>query len=109
MEPKTKTRRLFFALWPDEPTRAALEQATRKAARASGGRPMSAANLHSTLVFLGSVPEDGLPGLVESVAAVRQARFKLTFDALEHWAKPQVLILRCGNPPAAVAELAGEL
>jgi len=51
------TRRLFFALWPDEATREQLAHITRKAVRGSGGRPIPVENLHSTLVFLGSVPE----------------------------------------------------
>jgi RNA 2',3'-cyclic 3'-phosphodiesterase len=59
------TRRLFFALWPDEAQRAALVHATRKALRACGGRPVPAASLHVTLAFLGSVPESRMADLRE--------------------------------------------
>jgi len=58
------TRRLFFALWPDEPLRAALVHATRKAVRHSGGRPVAEHNLHTTLLFLGSVAESRVPEVV---------------------------------------------
>lgn len=57
------TRRLFFALWPDDVQRAALAHAVRKAVRACGGRPVPAASLHVTLAFLGSVPESRIPEL----------------------------------------------
>ena len=43
--------------------RQAMAQATRKAARASGGRPVPAHNLHVTLAFLGSVAERRLAEL----------------------------------------------
>src|SRR5690606_10650260 len=52
--------RVFYALWPDEETRASLARATRHAVRRCGGRPIRRENLHITLAFLGSVDETGL-------------------------------------------------
>ena len=49
-EPGAAPRRLFFALWPDEVQRCALEHNAAKAVRHSGGRPVAAANLHVTLL-----------------------------------------------------------
>ena len=55
--------RLFCALWPDAATRAALENA-RSALFPLSGRPVEAANLHVTLVFLGAVDAARLPALI---------------------------------------------
>jgi hypothetical protein len=33
--------RVFFALWPDDATRAAISRATRAAVGSSGGRPVA--------------------------------------------------------------------
>lgn len=49
--------------------RQAMAQAIRKAARASGGRPVPAQNLHVTLAFLGSVPGRQLRELAEIARA----------------------------------------
>jgi RNA 2',3'-cyclic 3'-phosphodiesterase len=95
-----------------------MAQATRKAARASGGRPIPAANLHVTLAFLGSVPEGRLPQLAdiarravalcgEAVAAAAdEPRIELAFDHLEYWRAAHLLCAVPAEPPARVAALA---
>jgi RNA 2',3'-cyclic 3'-phosphodiesterase len=106
-------RRLFFALWPDEPMRQAMAQAIRKGVRASGGRPVPPANLHVTLAFLGATPEQRLPELagVARVTALEHAGepLELAFDHLEYW---QAAHLLCASPAGAsepAAVLAGRL
>jgi RNA 2',3'-cyclic 3'-phosphodiesterase len=105
------TRRLFFALWPDEAMRQSMAQATRKAARASGGRPMPAGNLHVTLAFLGPVPERRLPELAEVARGATETGnpLELAFDHLEYWRAAQLLCALPAEPPAAVATLARKL
>lgn len=103
-------RRLFFALWPNEPMRAALAQATRKAVRASGGRPVPAASLHITLAFLGWVPERRLAELAplarEAARAASGETLELRFDRLEHWRAAQLLCVLPAAAPATLAQLA---
>ncbi len=48
--------RLFFALWPDPPTRTALAMLV-DGLPLVGGRRVPAENLHLTLAFLGNVDE----------------------------------------------------
>ena len=52
--------RVFFALWPDDATRAAISRATREAVRLSGGRPIAKERLHVTVAFLGELTAAGL-------------------------------------------------
>ena len=92
------TRRIFFALWPDETLRAAFAHATHKAARASGGRPVPTQNLHATLLFLGSVAESRLAE-VKAIGARAAARIPsptppgaLNFDRIEFWKRARVLV-----------------
>jgi RNA 2',3'-cyclic 3'-phosphodiesterase len=109
MVEKSASRRLFFAFWPDDSIREALAHATRKAARASGGRPVPPANLHSTVVFLGSVAEDRLASVIAIVGELRYPPLRLKFDRLEHWAKAAVLCLGCSQPQMAASVLATSL
>ncbi|MGP8032824.1 MAG: RNA 2',3'-cyclic phosphodiesterase [Steroidobacteraceae bacterium] len=114
------TRRLFFALWPQEVERTALTHAVRKAVRAGGGRPVPEANLHLTLAFLGAVTEARIPGL-SAIARRAAAAFPdaaiplvLTLEGLAHWAQSQVLAVlvraeSSGPPPGNVQALAGTL
>jgi RNA 2',3'-cyclic 3'-phosphodiesterase len=107
------SRRLFFALWPDESMRQALARATCEAARASGGRPVRTENLHVTLAFLGSVPESRVPELAgigrEAAGPSRPSSLDLAFDHLEHWRAAQLLCALPAAPPAAVSALASRL
>jgi 2'-5' RNA ligase len=119
--PREPTRRLFFALWPDEPMRQAMAQAIRGAARASGGRPVPAGNLHVTLAFLGSLPERRLAELGEAARGLAEALrcpagtsasegpLELIFDRLEHWPAAQLLCALPAEPPARVAVVARAL
>lgn len=109
MPDEPSARRLFFAIWPDEASRAALVHATRKAARASGGRPVSVSNLHSTLAFLGSVPAERMTSAIAAASAVESLSFGLAFDRIEHWPKPAVLCLTCSEVPPAASGLVSEL
>jgi 2'-5' RNA ligase len=114
-----RTRRLFFAFWPDETTREAMHHAARKAVRHSGGRPVPAANLHVTVAFLGSVAESLRPE-VERIGAAMAAQglegeaaagvaSELVFDGVAFWPKPQVLVAVCSSPPPPAAALAARL
>jgi 2'-5' RNA ligase len=92
------TRRLFFALWPDEAQRAALAQAVQPSVQSCGGRAVAAPKLHVTLAFLGSVPEgrvaelDRIASRVAAALAQDAPGWSLSFDRLEHWARPQILV-----------------
>jgi 2'-5' RNA ligase len=110
------TRRVFFALWPDDGVRAALTHATHKAVRACGGRPIPAHNLHATLVFLGSIAESRIPQLVTAAAqaasnvrAQHGATAELVFDRIECWEKSSVLVAATSQVSGAGHALAGAL
>ena len=114
------TRRLFFALWPQAPERAALVHAVRKIVRLSGGRPVPETNLHLTLAFLGAVPESRVPEL-RTIAGRVAAAFPraavplvLKLQGVAHWEQPQVLAVLAQEaassaPAGSVSALAGTL
>jgi RNA 2',3'-cyclic 3'-phosphodiesterase len=105
------TRRVFFALWPDDALRAAVARTTHEVVGTSGGRPVPAHNLHVTLVFLGSVAEDRLAELEALAARVAGANVaspsELIFNRIEYWKRPRVLVATA-SPSAGVA-VAGAL
>ena len=76
--------RLFFALWPDPPARAALAGLAREVAHHGHGRAPREANIHLTVVFLGDVPGaqvDALARIGEHVAKSVGA-FDLALDRI---------------------------
>ena len=110
-DPAAPNRRLFFALWPDEEQRHALEHACAKAVRHSGGRPVPLSNLHVTLAFLGSVAVARIPDL-QSIAREQAARLTrdtpatLTFARLAHWKEAQILCALATEPSPSARGLA---
>jgi len=103
------TRRLFFALWPDATTRAALTQGTRKAVRRSGGRPVPPYNYHITLAFLGNQPEALFDDIVCAGSNVAAAPVELTLDRFGYFPKPRVFWIGSTERPPEPGRLAGEL
>lgn len=112
--PRRKTRRVFFALWPDEQTRQALALSTREAAESCGGRVVPASNFHVTLVFVGSVTAshlDELAVLGQRVVAstpLPAAVPTLNFDRVESWRKAGVLCATCSSDREDGVRFAGE-
>jgi 2'-5' RNA ligase len=86
-------RRLFFALWPSDALKAAIEHATCVAAQQSGGRIVAAQNLHITLAFLGSVAEARIQDLQRLASHVSIEPFELVLGELRLWKRQALLCL----------------
>ena len=86
------TRRLFFALWPDEAERDALLAASRPVREAFGGRAVPRDNLHLTLRFLGEVTPDEERAHRAWADALTCETVIVRFDRLEWWERPRVLV-----------------
>ena len=100
--------RVFFALWPDDATRAAISRATRDAVRLSGGRPIAKERLHVTIAFLGELTAAGLD-LARQVPPIAVGGFELVLDALGIWPESKILWLAPQAPPDALGELEANL
>jgi 2'-5' RNA ligase len=99
------SHRLFFALWPGDPLRQALAARVAALVAPGTGRAQRPDQLHLTLEFMGSVPADRLPAVLEAAGEVRAEPFELTLDALEYWRRPQVLCLVAREIPSALEGL----
>ncbi|WP_119718395.1 RNA 2',3'-cyclic phosphodiesterase [Cognatilysobacter tabacisoli] len=102
--------RLFFALRPDDATRAALAECAEDFRRraALDGRPVPASRLHLTLVFLGATTgaEDPLERAARTAGdAVRAAPFELVLDAGGAFPGARVGWLGASTVPAALRQL----
>lgn len=103
-KPKVERRRVFFALWPDDDTRALLVGATRRAVAAAGGKATSVDNLHLTLAFLGGVTPAQLDK-ARAVAPTQAEPFTLLLDRLGYWSRNQVLWIGPSKPVPALLDL----
>lgn len=102
-------RRLFFALWPPAEVADRLHEAARAAHRACGGRTTRRESLHVTLAFLGSVPVSRVPEVEAAADAVVASPFVLELDRLACWKHNRIVWAGCGEVPAALTQLAGDL
>src|SRR3990172_3600247 len=100
-----RPQRLFFALWPDARTRKALSTALDRLALPPSARRVIAANLHLTLVFLGSVPVERYRCLEQAAAQVQGRRFTLRLEQIGHWPQPRILWLGPARIPPALTAL----
>lgn len=111
LEQRAPARRLFFAVWPDEPARLSLAEAMKRHVDAGLGRAQRADQWHLTVEFLGDVPEARLPDVLDAgAAASAPARaFDVAFDRIEYWKRPQVLCLSASSIPGPLASLVRSL
>ena len=98
--------RLFFALPCPAPTAAGI--VAWRNGQALDGKPVSAANLHVTLAFLGSQPDDQLPRLLAVAATMQASTFYLQLDQLRCW-PGGLLHLAPATPPEPLLSLASQL
>jgi 2'-5' RNA ligase len=99
-------RRLFYALWPSDPERNALAAAAQRLYPLSG-RAVATADLHVTLAFVGSVDSTRVDRFVALNRELPPA--SLTFDMVEHWPKPRVLVATTRSVPATLQQAVDDL
>lgn len=87
------TRRLFFALWPDNRQRDRLRDVVNSVAKTVEGKIVDRRDWHVTLAFVGVFPENRVPYLLERAAEINVEPFRLIFDRLEFWPRPKVASL----------------
>lgn len=97
--------RVFFALWPDNPVRAALDRLAGALHRLRGGRRTRAETLHLTLVFVGNLPREHLLALQAVAAGVRVPAFTLTLDRTDCWPHNRIAHATASQPPHALLDL----
>lgn len=105
----TRTRRLFFALWPDDELRAQIAASARTVLAERRARAIPAVNLHVTLAFLGSVAEESVRDVIEAANEVQAEPFELTLDRVESFRPAQVAWLRVAEIPPALEMLVQRL
>ena len=93
------TRRLFYALWPDNRQRDRLRDVINSVAKTVEGKAVDRRNWHITLVFIGEFPENRVPYLIERAAQIKVEPFRLSFDRLEFWPRPKVASLCAATVP----------
>ena len=101
--------RLFFALWPDKPARTALAARAAEIAKLAGGRPVPAANIHLTLVFLGEVDPLRIEALRGAAEGTRGFSFTLALDRIGEFRRAGVAWAGCRRPPAEMMEFQAAL
>ncbi len=102
-------QRLFFALWPEPALRRRLFRDIRQLVRRSGGRPVAEADLHVTVVFLGSTDAARRACCEAAAATLRPAPFTLTFDTVGYWPRARALWLGATQVPEPLPALARSL
>lgn len=108
MGSRSETRRLFFALWPDEVSRARMVAAAQ-ALRLPAEVRTRPENLHITLAFLGEVERAAYACLLADLRATVAEGFTLVLDAQQYWARRRLLWLKPRAAPPALIALVGEL
>lgn len=112
--PPREVHNLFFALWPDEATRARLATV---AGQLQGdipiaGRWIKPARYHMTLQFLGEhamLPTSLAASAHASAASVRAPAFELSLDKLGSFANARACWLGCAQPPPQIFALFDQL
>lgn len=92
---KAGTKRLFFALWPDETTRQAINEVAATAVPESGGTAVAPENYHITLRFLGNVASTKMKSLRKAAELTFGLEQHIRLDRLGFWEGPGVVWLGC--------------
>jgi len=100
-----ETKRLFFALWPDDRQREQLREVINSVAKTVEGHAVDRRNWHVTLAWVGDYPADRAPQLLERASEIQFEPFRLTFDRLEFWARPRIASLTAATVPEELHSL----
>lgn len=100
-------KRLFFALWPDQNTRQQCHEIAQTLH--VQGKPVTASNLHVTLVFLGNIDQPRQIAITKAANKIDIQPMHLIFNHLCFWKKPAVICLVAEQGDSALSSLASQL
>ena len=103
------TRRLFFALWPDNRQRDRMRDFITPVAKLVEGRAIDRSNWHITLVYIGDFPVSRIHELEAVKESVAVEPFRLRFDRLEFWPRPKIAALVAPTVPAELDQVVDQL
>lgn len=106
---KQVSRRLFFALWPNDDVRQQLAVLIHQSSAHNTGKSISAMNLHLTLVFLGNVEEAHIECLRDVAGSIQANSFRLQLDKPGWFKKPRVAWMGTDHPPDVLLSLVSQL
>ena len=101
MKTSPNQHRIFFALWPDAATRAAL----LRLQPALDGRHTAVQNLHLTMAFLGMQAAEVVPQLCAILAALPGRAITLDLDKLGYFKREQIAWAGMRVVPQALLQL----
>ncbi len=99
------TKRIFFALWPDDRQRDRLRDHISPLAKLVEGQAVYRGNWHVTTAFIGNFPEAEIPELLARAAQIPVEPFRLRFDRVEFWPRPKVASLVAPTVPPELQRL----
>ena len=105
----SEPKRLFFALELPAEVQRQIVHWRAASFPEDAGRPVTAANLHLTLAFLGEVSADKQRALSAMAERIRQPGFTLILDDAGQWLRSRVVWLGTRQPPRGVLQLANML
>lgn len=103
------TRRLFFALWPDDRQRDRLRDHISPVAKLVEGQHVYRGSWHVTTAFIGDFEERLIPLLRLRAAEISVEPFRLRFDRVEFWPRPRVACLVAATVPVELQQLVESL
>jgi len=101
-------KRLFFALWPDETTRAEIDRLNQLLI-CQRLKKTRADNLHVTLVFMGNVDDATAQAIRWCIPDITAEPITLVFDQLSAWSNANVLCLTTRHTPRQLSDLVEQL
>ena len=103
------TRRLFFALWPDNRQRDRLRDHISPVAKLVEGQHVYRGSWHVTTAFIGDFEERLIPDLLARAAEIQVEPFRTRFDRVEFWPRPRVACLVGATVPVELEQLVTSL
>lgn len=100
---------MFFALWPDAAAGAQLGKLSGALHDICGGRRTRTETIHLTLVFLGEVEINSIPGLIELAAGIGAPSFELDLARLGWWPHNKIAWAAPAETPEELGLLVREL
>ena len=105
----SSTKRLFFALWPDEDVAHKIKQHVLKQFLDCQGKILQQHNWHITLAYFGVADEDTQACLEEHAQNIKSDAFELNLSKCGFWSRPKVAWLAPEEVPAVLKQLIYDL